>query len=155
MKLQEQLSRMREMFSSLNEGNFEKKEYKQYQYEDIDIEVVEDGSTDVTLDLYLIKGEDNYEVYRLYVEYSYDEGEPQTYDYPGVDPHVEDILLVRGYELNEDGEEGRELDKFELDSLYHDNNISKQIDGVVNDAFNNNYESGYYEPDDEYDRDDW
>jgi hypothetical protein len=38
MKLNEQLLRMRQMFSSINENKFEKPEYIKFDYNDIDIE---------------------------------------------------------------------------------------------------------------------
>lgn len=155
MKLNEQISRMRQMFSSINENNFEKKEYMKYQYNDLEIEVNDHSTTDADIDLYLIKGKDEYEVYRLSIDYDYDEGEPQTYDYPGVSPHVSGWMFTRGYELNEDGEEARELTKFELDSLHHDGTISHKIEGVLDGIFSDHYDNDDYNDYDDYDRDEW
>lgn len=154
MKLNEQISRMRQMFSSINENNFEKKEYKNYEFENLDIEVNDHGSDYVDMDIFLIKSDETYESYRLHIEYDYDEGEPQTYDYPGVPAHVIDLVIINGFELNEDGEEVRELSKFEMDSLYHNTTIATRIDSIVDEIFNEYYENDGYS-DDDYDRDDW
>ena len=153
MKLNEQLLRMRQMFSSINENKFEKPEYIKFDYNDIDIEVVEKGAYDALIDLHLITDADNYKSFRLEIDFDYEKGEPQTYDYPGSPDSVDNVYIQKGFELDENGEEGKELTKFELDSLYHDGEIRRRIDDVVDEIFRDNMEDGYYDNDD-YDRDD-
>lgn len=149
-QVNEQLMRIKQMMTSIINEDFE------YPNTNDTNSIVDCESTILdsdTMEINVIYNEeDKYETYLVSVSYEYEEGEPQTYDYPGSAGGASGS--VDGMKMTHPEE--RLLTPKEYNELLSNDEVSRcvysAIENMEESAYENYEGGGGYDPDDYYDR---
>ena len=145
--LNEQVSRIKKMMG-LNE-DFDISNPVDNSGTIVDCNINTSDSDTIEIDV-IYDEEEQYETYLISVEFEYEEGEPQTYDYPGSSGGA--YGSVNGVKMTYPEE--RMLTPEESETLLSNEHVKRCVSSTIEDMENNAYEgrdSGP-DPDDYYDR---
>jgi hypothetical protein len=146
----EQLQRIKQVMSSVIKEDFEfPKSSDNNSVIDCDAEILDTDTMEITV---MYDEDDRYETYLVSVDYDFEDGEPQTYDYPGSSGGASGS--VDGVKMTHPEE--RVLTPKEYNELLSIDSVSKcvysTIEDMERDAFENYVDSSGPDPDDYYDR---
>jgi hypothetical protein len=149
-KLNEELSRIKGMMKSIISEDFEISKPEENTNTIVDCEVSAQDSD--TMEIVVIYDEEEkYETYLISVEFEYEEGEAQTYDYPGSAGGA--YGSVNGIEMTHP--EQRTLTPEESTTLLSNEHVQRCVSGAMEDMeekAGEDYEDDGPDPDDYYDR---
>ena len=147
-QLNEQLSRIKQMMTSIINEDFEiSNQNNTDRIVDCEVSTYDSNTMEIVV---MYDDEDKYETYLVSVDFEYEEGEAQTYDYPGSAGGA--YGTVDGIKMTHPEE--RLLTSDEIKVLLS----NKDVERCVNNAIENMEESAYEnresgpDPDDYYDR---
>ena len=148
-QLNEELGRIKQMMKSIINEDFEISKQTNNMDEIVDCEVSTYDSDTMEI-VVMYDDEDKYETYLISVGFEYEEGEAQTYDYPGSAGGA--YGSVEGIKMTHPEE--KILTREEMKSLLSNSIVDRCVSSTVEDMERNAYEgrdSGP-DPDDYYDR---
>jgi hypothetical protein len=146
----EQLQRIKQVMTSVIKEDFEfPKSSDNNSVVDCDGEILDSDTIEITV---MYDEDDRYETYLVSVDFEYEEGEPQTYDYPGsaggASGSVDGVKMTHPEE--------RVLTPKEYNELLSIDSVSKCVYSTIEDmeesAYENYRDSSGPDPDDYYDR---
>lgn len=149
-EVNEQLQRIKQVMNSVIKEDFEyPNPTGDNSVVDCDANILDSDTLEITV---MFDEEDKYEVYLVSVDYEFEEGEPQTYDYPGsaggASGSVDGVKMIHPEE--------RVLTPKEYNELLSIDSVSKcvysSIEDMERDAYENHVDSSGPDPDDYYDR---
>ena len=146
-QLNEEVSRIKQMMKSIINEDFEISKQESDEIVDCESTILDSNTMEIVV---MYNDEDKYETYLVSVSYEYEEGEPQTYDYPGsaggAYGSVDGIKMTHPEEKLLSPEESKSL----LDNEHVKRCVSHTMEDMENDAYEGR-DSGP-DPDDYYDR---
>jgi hypothetical protein len=148
-QLNEELGRIKQMMKSIINEDFEISKQTNNMDEIVDCEVSTYDSDTMEI-VVMYDDEDKYETYLISVGFEYEEGEAQTYDYPGSAGGA--YGSVEGIKMTHPEE--KILTREEMKSLLSNSIVDRCVSSTMEDMERNAYEgrdSGP-DPDDYYDR---
>lgn len=147
-QLNEQLSRIKQMMTSIVNEDFEISKPSQEESKIVDCDLSASDSDTIEI-VVLYDEEEKYETYLISVEFEYEEEEPQTYDYPGSGGGA--YGSVSGIKMTHPQE--KELTPQEAETLLSNEHVKRCVGHAMEDMENNAYEgrSSGPDPDDYYD----
>ena len=149
-QLNEQLNRIKQMMTSIINEDFEISNQNNNTDRIVDCEVSTYDSDTMEI-IVMYDDEDKYETYLISVDFEYEQGEPQTYDYPGSAGGA--YGTVDGIKMTHPEE--RLLTTDEVKALLSNKDVERCVSNTIESMEESAYEnrdSGGSDPDDYYDR---